>query len=338
MRAMVLSASERLEIRDIAKPVCGVNDALLKIKSVGICGTDVGIYAGRYEFNPNVILGHEFYAEVLEAGAEVTKVAVGDTVVSEASWGCGRCPACMQAKPSYCANPHMLGRTENGAMAEYIVVPAVILHKIKNDIGSLEAQAAVSVASALRALQRLGDVFQKNVIVIGPGFNGLVLSQILQLAGVRSWGMVGTPRSKDRLVIAERMGASFTAMTTAGYQENIRKEYPHGFDICVEASGSEEALKLAFELVSSGGSILQFGLAHKPFDGLRQYDFYRKELCMLGTKGGYGCYPQAVSLLEKGVVDIASLVSHTYQLEEMPKAFQSILARKENVIRGVLLF
>lgn len=224
MKASILRKPKELMIIDREIPELGENDILVKVDCVGICGTDVSVYRGDYKAIDDVTLGHEYNGVVYNIGGKVSRFEVGDYVVSQASWGCGKCHWCIEGYPSYCESPQMLGRTINGSLAQFIVVPESILLKINEDVTSLEAQATVGVATALRALDRANLKIGEKVLIIGPGYSAMIMLQLCKLAGAIRVGMLGT--RDERLSIATDLGADFicNSKTDEDWGKRIQEE------------------------------------------------------------------------------------------------------------------
>lgn len=337
MKSSILIGPKKLQIVDVELPGLKPNEVLVKVDCVGICGTDVSVYRGDYVAKENVVLGHEYNGYVVDVGAEVSKVKVDDYVVSEASWGCGKCYWCHNGLTSYCEAPNMLGRTIDGSLAEYIIVPENVLIKIDKGVSSIEAQSVVGVATSLRALDRSGLKIGDNVLLIGPGYSGLIMTQLCKLAGARDVVMVGTRDS--RLKIAQDIGADSTV--------NIRQELEWeksllertkniGFDICIEASGTVSALLSAITMVKKGGKVVEFGTSFNKIDGLPQKDFYTREISLIGSKGGYGFYSKAVHVLEQRKLVIEPLITHKFPLSQVDRAFEVMDKRLDNVLRAAV--
>ena len=337
LKACVLTEPGKLEIveRDIRPP--GEGEVLVKVECVGICGTDIAVYRGELKAKDRVIPGHEYCGEVVETGKGVRRLKPGDYVISEASWGCGDCHWCRMGRKSYCERPQSLGRTVDGVVAQYITVPETILHKCDRSVTPLEGQAGVGVATALRAVVRSGLGIGDRVLIIGPGFNGLLMVQLCRIAGANCVGMAGT--RDERLRVAEAVGADFAVniRTQPRWEEEILAAYaPHGFDVCIEASGSGAGLLSAVRLVRKGGTVVEYGIPADHLDGFPQQEFYRKEISVVGSKGGSGHFPQAVSLLEKGQIHVKPTVTHEFPLSEAPRAFDVADRRLENALRVVI--
>ncbi|HWR61692.1 MAG TPA: alcohol dehydrogenase catalytic domain-containing protein [Clostridia bacterium] len=337
MKASILKEPKKIDIIDAGLPKLKPDEVLVKVDCVGICGTDVSVYRGVYEARENVVLGHEYNGTVAEVGNEVSKVKAGDYVVSQASWGCGKCRWCYDGMASYCEAPNMLGRTINGALAEYLIVPENVLLKISREVTSLEAQAVVGVATGLRAVHRSGLKLGDSVLIIGPGYNALIMLQLCRLAGAKEVVMVGTRDS--RLKTAQEVGADLTVNTRqeADWEKSLMKRTGNlGFDICIEASGTVPALLSAVRMVKKGGTVVQYGTSFNKIDGLPQKDFYSKEISVIGSKGGFGFYPKAVSLVEQKKLKIEPLITHKFPLREAARAFEVVDQRLDDVLRAVV--
>lgn len=334
MKASILKGPKHFEIVDIILPDLKENEVLVKIDCVGICGTDVSVYRGIYKAKDNVILGHEFNGTVADVGKNVKRVSIDDHVVAQASWGCGKCTWCNTGLTSYCESPNMLGRTVDGSLSEYIIVPEHILLKISGEVTSIEAQATVGVATALRALDRANLKIGDKVLLIGPGYSAMIMLQLCKLAGADTVAMVGT--RDDRLATAKDLGADlvYNIKTIPDWEDELSaKIVGMGFDIVIEASGTVQGLLSAVRMVKKGGRIIQFGTSFNNIDGLPQKEFYSKEISLIGTKGGFGFYPKAVSLIEKKKLSIDPLITHTFSLDDISSAFNVMDQRLDSVMR-----
>ncbi len=337
MKASILVAQKQLEIREIPCPKPSEGQALVKVKCVGVCGTDVLVYRGEYKAKPDVILGHEYCGEVAEVGKGVTEYRPGDYVASEASWGCGFCEWCVRGQALFCEALNSLARTIDGALAEYIAVPVKMLHPLDRSVTLVEGQGVVGVATGLRAVNRAGVGLGQRVLIIGPGYGGLIILQLCKLAGAQV-GIVGT--RNPRLAIAVELGADFTE----NIKENpewektvVEKHAPRGFDVVIESAGSLSALLAAARTVKKGGIVLQFGISNECIAGLPQKDFYYKEVSIVGSKGGFGCYPTAVDLLNRHALRVGPLITHQYPLNKVTEAFEVMDKRLNNVVRAAVL-
>ncbi len=145
MKALVKYAKglNNLELRDIPIPEISNNEVLLKVSTCGVCGTDLKIRNDSFPYSPPVVIGHEFSGEIMEVGSTVSKWIRGNRVVAEQHFGtCGGCEFCLTGRKQYCLSKRSPGYYSDGAFAEYISVPAALLHTVPE---SLSLKAAVLV-------------------------------------------------------------------------------------------------------------------------------------------------------------------------------------------------
>ncbi len=307
-------------------------DALIKVKMLGVCGTDVSVYKGSYACKDNVILGHEFCGEVAAVGEDVFSCKVGDYVASAASSGCGKCAYCLEGKPSYCDNAQSLGRLVDGALAEYIAVDQHMIYHLDPGASLVEGQGVVGVSTALRAVKRGNIPMGSRVLVIGPGYSGLQIIQLCKMMGCHVT-MVGT--RKPRLDLALALGADevVNIRENPDWEKDVKNA-----DVCIESAGTLTSLQSCMRKVKKGGVIVQFGTSKDIISYVMQKEFYYKEISLVGSKGGYGCYEQALSLLAAHRVKIEPLVTHVFPFEKAPEAFEMMDKRLDNVIRAAIRF
>ncbi|MGE5485901.1 MAG: zinc-dependent alcohol dehydrogenase [Ignavibacteriales bacterium] len=336
MKAIQLVEPNKLVEREVPKPSAGPGEAVIRVKTVGICGTDVGIYRGTSPAPYPIILGHEFCGTVVEAGPNVDNVSVGDYVISEASWGCGTCYFCQRGTPSYCEKPRMYGRTCDGALAEYVKSPAGVIHRISSKIDPVEAQGATAIATALRGLKRSGLKAGQSVAVLGAGHAGAVLLQLVKMAGGSP--IFVTEAIQERLDLAMSLGADYGVnVLETGWMDRIRKGTGgYGPDVVIEATGRPDAVKQAVELVKKGGTVLVFGITSGPVPEFVARDLYNKDISIVGNKGGYFEYGNAVSLMESGRVRVRDLVTRVFPLHETALAFESVVNNPRAFLRAVI--
>src|SRR5690348_7019752 len=210
MQALVKYANEpgKVELRDMPRPTITPDQVLLRVRAVGICGSDLEMYHHKITFpvNPPVILGHEFSGTVEEVGANVTDFAPGDRVVSEtAAYVCGKCAECRTGNYNEC--PHRLGFGVliNGADAPYVAVRQGILHHVPDNVDLADAALTEPLCVAFNALVvksriRPGDT----VLILGPGPIGLMATQVARVCGASTIILAGRPGDERRLEIGRK--------------------------------------------------------------------------------------------------------------------------------------
>jgi threonine dehydrogenase-like Zn-dependent dehydrogenase len=288
----------RLAVRDIEKPKPG-NEALVRVLLSGICNTDLEIARGYAGFNGTI--GHEFVGIVEESPNNKLN---GKRVVGEINAGCGECELCRAGDPRHCGSRTVLGIVgRDGAHADYLRLPVSNLIPLPKNIPDEHAVFTEPLAAACGVLERVSIASSDHVAVIGDGKLGLLCAQVIALTGA-STVLVG--KHSGKLLIAERRGIE---TTTAKQAAKRRAE----FDVVVEASGSASGFALALELLKPQGRLV----LKSTFHGATEFEASRvvvDEISIIGSRCGR--FAPAIELLEKGAIEVDSLISEEYPLAD----------------------
>jgi (R,R)-butanediol dehydrogenase/meso-butanediol dehydrogenase/diacetyl reductase len=270
MKAAVYYAAGDVRIESVETPTPEKNQVLLRVLRSGMCGTD----ASEFKSGPKIfaigktheisghhgpmILGHEFIGEIVQTGADVNGFAVGDQVATGAGYSCGNCSMCKNLRTNLCEKYVTSGLNRHGGMAEYAVVEDSTLEKIPAglslDIAGLAQPLSVGIHAARRAQVASGD----HVILIGAGAIGtFVLAGLKHLVTAE---ITVVDFAGERLERATRIGADHTFEVTDNTESGLRKLFPTGADVVIEASGAPGQVQMALNLVRRGGTLLQVGL------------------------------------------------------------------------------
>jgi 2-desacetyl-2-hydroxyethyl bacteriochlorophyllide A dehydrogenase len=336
LRAAVLRKPFDLTVEDVEDTCISPNEVRVRIKAAGICGTDIHVYRGAF---PNVhfpiIPGHEYAGEIEEVGSNVEQIKTGNSVIGEGSWSCGKCRSCRNRQPNSCANLRRLGRTIDGAFAQYVNVPAGSVHILPKNIQYENAQSVTTLAGVMRGMKRLGVDIGDTVAILGPGHVGLLFLQVAKAVASRVF-LIGT--KKTRLMIGEKMGADAVIdITSTNPAEKIMQLTDgKGIDVVIEASGSPTAINQAIKMVKPGGKILFFGTPEKLVDGFDATRVEEAELTIIGTRGGRDEYESAIALLASGKVSVTDLITHKFSLEDIARGYEIVDKRNKDVLRVVI--
>jgi (R,R)-butanediol dehydrogenase / meso-butanediol dehydrogenase / diacetyl reductase len=267
MRAAVFHGPRDVRVESVADPSEPAgNEVVLEVIRAAICGTDASEWDhGPVISRPGVVLGHEFVGRVVDAGADVTALGVGDRVVSGAGISCDRCRWCLLGRTNLCAEYRTLGLQVDGGLAEYVISPAAICRTVPAACDDDAAAMTQPVAVALHALSRVGLRSEDAVAVIGTGGIG---SFIVAGAARRAIDgrIVAIDIDDERLATAAALGAGETANATGHDLTELLLELSDGvgFDVVVEASGSPHAPSAAIAGTRRGGRVLLVGLHDAP--------------------------------------------------------------------------
>ena len=208
MCSVIWEAPGQLTVTETADPAPGHGELVIQVGACGICGTDVHIADGEFPPTPYPITpGHEFAGRVVARGPGVpADWRDGERVAVDPSLFCGHCRACRSGRGNLCANWNAIGDTVNGAFAEYVAVPAVNAYRIPDGVDDAQGALIEPLSCAVHGLRRIGPVIGEDILLTGAGTMGLLLLQLLNMAGARSVSVVD--RKAARLQAAKTLGAA----------------------------------------------------------------------------------------------------------------------------------
>ena len=329
MKALV--KAERAEgitiVRDAPIPEPGVHDVRIKIRKTAICGTDVHIYnwdAWSQKTIPvPMIVGHEYVGVVDAVGAEITAFKPGDRVSGEGHITCGFCRNCRAGRRHLCRHTVGVGVNRAGAFAEYLVIPAVNVYKIPDDISDDVASILDPFGNATHTALSF-DLVGEDVLITGAGPIGCMAAAIARHVGARF--IVVTDVNDYRLELARRMGATRTVNIA---REDLREVMEglgmkEGFDVGLEMSGNPQAFCDMLHNVCHGGKIAMLGIPTKEL----AIDWPTVIFNMLTIKGIYGremyeTWYKMTVMLQSGL-NLSPIVTHRFPYTEFQKGFDAM--------------
>lgn len=339
MRAVVISAPGEAGLTEIAKPRLGPEEVLVRSVAAGICGSDVEVYQGTrpeaYIRYP-VVPGHEWAGVVSEVGERVRGIESGDKVVSEGFVYCGSCVNCHNGLTNLCeAGYNEVGFTRPGGFAEYVAVPARLVHRLQDDADLSQAAllepTAVVADSFLRALPRPGDA----VVVIGDGAIGQLAVHLARLHSPVAVMLVGS--RDDRLALGRKMGATHTVNYHRDNPECLVRELTQGrgADLVFEGAGKAQAVEQAFALAHRSGAVALQGIAGGGASLRLDPDLFAlKHLTVLGTFGANSAaWTHAVQLFSAGLLDLEPLITQRYGLHDYQAALDTLVSKQPGTLK-----
>lgn len=330
-----------LELQDMPVPAPAPGEVLLKVLAAGVCGTDLHVRDDTFPYFPPVTLGHEFCGRVERIGEGVTLVAVGDRVVGEPhTRSCGHCRLCRTGNVQICPQKRSPGWGIDGAMAEYLVMPEHLLHKLPDSISDAAGAAIEPTANAVHdVLERTGVEGGDFVAVIGPGPIGLLAAMTARAGGAREVILVGTNADEAiRLPKARELGF--------GKVVNVERDNPAkvvadatdglGADLVVECSGSQCGIASTVSLVRKKGRICAIGL---PGEETVQFPYKAAsfKVCDLFfcLSTSYTSWDKSIQMVAAGLIDVEKIITHRRPLDEWESVFEDI--DKQLAIKAVLI-
>jgi threonine dehydrogenase-like Zn-dependent dehydrogenase len=330
MPAVICRAPHDYRLEEVAVPVPGPGEALVRVEAVGICASDVKCYHGAPKFwgdattpgyvHPGVVPGHEFTGVVVELGAgagERWRIEVGDRVVSEQIVPCWDCRYCRRGQYWMCAVHDIYGfrRRTPGAMAPYMIFPeGALVHRVDRGVPAVHAAFAEPLSCALHAVERATIAFEDVVVVAGCGPIGLGM-----VAGARARSpqtIVALDASPARLDLARACGADVTVDIAGGEADAVIGELTGGYgaDVYLDATGHPSSVVQGLRLLRKLGTFVEYGVfgAEVTVDWTVISD--DKELDVRGAHLGPHCWPAAIRMIEEGVLPLERICSHQLPL------------------------
>ena len=336
MKTVLLKQPGEIGISEIEKTSRRENEVLLKVRSAGICGSDIGAYKG---VNPLVsyprIIGHEIAGEVVEVAADEKTFRVGDRVILEPYVYCGQCYPCSIGHTNCCENLTVRGVHIEGGMAEYVSHPRHLLHKVPENIPWHLIPMAEPLVIAMHAVKQSEVKAGEHVAITGAGQIGLLAAQYALTLGALP--IVVDPVD-ERLALATRLGVPHVINPVSQDAVAQIKSITRArmAEAAIEASGAASAIRAMVDYVAYAGRIALVGWPKSDIP-MPTALFTKKELTIRGSRNSVGQFPESLRLIAEGKVDVAALLTKTVSLEETPATVVDIAEHPERYLKVTCL-
>ena len=336
MKTVLLKQPGEIGIGAVEKTSRRENEVLLKVRSAGICGSDIGAYKG---VNPLVsyprIIGHEIAGEVVEVAADEKTFRVGDRVILEPYVYCGQCYPCSIGRTNCCENLTVRGVHIEGGMAEYVSHPRHLLHKVPENIPWHLIPMAEPLVIAMHAVKQSEVKAGEHVAITGAGQIGLLAAQYALTLGALP--IVVDPVD-ERLALATRLGVPHVINPVSQDAVAQIKSITRArmAEAAIEASGAASAIRAMVDYVAYAGRIALVGWPKSDIP-MPTALFTKKELTIRGSRNSVGQFPESLRLIAEGKVDVAALLTKTVSLEETPATVVDIAEHPERYLKVTCL-
>ena len=325
MKAAVVKDDSTIKITHIENPELGPNDILVQMSACGICGSDVEKVFGKYG-QPSMKLGHEPAGIILKVGSQVENFTVGDRVFTHHHVACysKTCHECSHGNETMCEKYYQSNLNPCGLADEFIVPEWNVKHggvlKIPDEMSFEEAAMIEPLACCLRAWKKFN--YQKNdtAVILGVGPTGIMHALLARSVGFSK--IFCSDLNDFRLDFAKKLG--FEAVRSNESSEKILQSTIDGVDVAIVATGNLNAFDSAINLVRKGGTIVMFGVPSKDASiDINMSNVYSKEITITTTYAASDTDTKnALELIASGTIDVKSLITHKYTLEDSQKAFE----------------
>jgi 2-desacetyl-2-hydroxyethyl bacteriochlorophyllide A dehydrogenase len=337
MKGICITKPGEIELKELAVPAISDGNAIIKVKSLGICGSDVNAYKGG---NPTMIfprvMGHELAGEVIEIGENTKGIKAGDHVSLEPYFYCGECYACRKGIFNNCENLNVLGVRMEGGMVEVISHPIKYLHKLPADMTWENAAMIEPLSISLHGVHRTKVTGGEFVAVIGAGPIGMLAALVCNAYGAKP---IIIDVVDERLEFAKKQGIKYTINPMKQDSIEVVKELSGGdmAPVVLECSGSQSGINNALELASNSGRIGLVGWAKGKIE-FNQPRVLRKELNIMGSRCSYNEFPECIDMIYNKRVNVMPLVTVRHSLEETMQGFKDLATEPEKYMKivGVL--
>jgi threonine 3-dehydrogenase len=340
MQAVVKAkAAPGIELQEVPIPTPGPGQVLVKVQAASVCGTDLHIFNwdqwAQGRIHPPLIPGHEFAGVVAGKGRGVTTVKEGDLVSAEMHVACGKCMQCRIGEAHICQHVRILGVDEDGAFAEYAIIPETNIWKLSPQIPHEYATLLDPLGNAVHAVLS-GPIAAQTVAVTGCGAIGLFSIAVAKACGAAK--VFAVEVNEHRRAVAAKMGADVVLdPATEDVAARIKDETDGtGVDVLLEMSGVPTAIRTGFAALRTGGRASLLGIPSKPFELDFAKDIIFKGAIVLGINGRkmFETWFQMEALLATGKLNLEPAITHRLKLGEFEQAME--LLRTGEAIKVVL--
>jgi 2-desacetyl-2-hydroxyethyl bacteriochlorophyllide A dehydrogenase len=334
MLTVLCESPGKLVAQDRPRPERQPGEVLLRVRRVGICGTDLHIFTGDqpYLAYPRV-MGHELSGVVEEADA-AARPAPGDPVYVMPYLSCGTCVACRQGKTNCCTSMQVLGVHRDGALTEYLSVPAPFVHKA--DGISLDQAAMLEfLAIGAHAVRRSELSAGKKVLVAGAGPIGLAVMLFARLRGAE---VVALDTRQDRLDFAMAHIGLEAAVALSADVDDQMKRLTGGdhFDVVFDATGNAKAMESGFRWIAHGGRYVLLSIVQSQIS-FSDPEFHKREATLLASRNATTeDFETVLAAMRSGQVPDAALATHRMALADVPDDFARLLDPAQGVIKAIV--
>jgi L-iditol 2-dehydrogenase len=345
MKSMVLTSIREMRMIEVDKPgILNPTDVLIRMKTVGVCGSDIHYYTlgkiGSQVVSYPFAVGHEGAGQVEKVGPGVTLVKVGDKVAIEPAMPCFECDQCLSGRHHTCRKLLFLGcpGQADGCLSEYIVMPETscfpLAENMTYDDGAISEPLSIGVYAV-----RLANMEIQHLKVGILGFGPIGMSVLLAAKARGASCFYVTDKLDYRCNMAVKSGAVWAGNPDqSDIVTQIKKNEPGLLDVIFECCGKQEATDQAIELLKPGGKLMMIGIPEFdrwsfPVDQLR-----RKEICIQNVRRQNHAVEETLSLLEKKMVDISLMPTHRFPFEKTKEAFDLVAGYRDGVMKAMIDF
>ncbi|MBI2343899.1 MAG: alcohol dehydrogenase catalytic domain-containing protein [Deltaproteobacteria bacterium] len=326
---------------DVDRPIPSSHQVLVRVRAASFCGTDLHIYKwtpwAESRIHPPMVFGHEFAGDVVDVGAQVERIRVGDHIAAESHLPCFECYQCRTGAMHICQNLQILGVDRPGCFAEYVAIPEICaVHTdpaLPWEIATLQEPFGNSVYAVTEAA-----VMGKRVAIFGDGPTGIFATAVARAFGATQIFCVGLQPYRLALLRHYAPDRIFDAAQDAPVEQILQATRGLGVDVVLEMSGAEAAIHQGFRVVRKGGTFVAFGLpaAPIPINFADELIFKGIQIKAINGRQMFATWEQVQNLLLSGRVDLRPVITHTFPMAAIDTAMQLLTGQEAKAGKIVL--
>lgn len=330
-----------IQLTELDIPVPEEDEVLVRIRAVGLCGSDVHYYEhgkiGPYVVEKPIILGHEASGDVVALGSKVRNLQIGQRVAIEPGVTCGRCSYCKGGQYNLCPSVKFLATPPyDGAFCEYITIRSDFVFAIPDEMSYEEAALVEPFSVGIHAVRRGKLLPGESVVIMGMGPIGILTAVAAKAAGAKR--IIGVDLESFRLEKALQMGATDVIHLKEENPEQAVRKLTDGMgaDVAIETAGNGKALQSALASVKRGGRVVIVGLPPQAEAPLNIPYIVDNEIDIGGVFRYRNTYPPGIDILSKGQMKLDPIITDKMTLDEVPLAFEKAIREKKRTIKIVI--
>jgi L-iditol 2-dehydrogenase len=340
MQAFVLRKPRDLRLEERPIPSINADQVLVRVRSVGVCGSDVHYwYSGRIGpviVDRPMVLGHECAGEVVEVGADVSHLRQGDRVALEPGIPCGECDLCRTGQYNLCPEVVFFATPPvDGTFCEYVAHEAASAFRLPDAVSYEEGAMCEPLSVGIHAVRRAGISLGDSVLITGAGPIGLASLMAARAAGATT--AIITDLQSNRLKLAQGLGATATADVRTQDVPALARELTRGrgVDSAIDCTGASEAVLGGLESVRRGGTVVWVGTADDAYT-IPSVNTIRRGLTIRGLFRYRNTYPAAIDLIATGEAPVSLLITHRFPLSQLPDAMEAARTGRDGAVKVVV--
>ena len=337
MLQQIMTAPGTIEFKEVPVPEIKDNEVLVRIKRIGICGSDIHVYHGKHPFTKYPITqGHEVSGQIAALGASVQGLHIGQKVTIEPQVVCGRCYPCRHGKYNLCEELKVMGFQTTGTASEFFAVSAEKITPLPDTMTYDQGAMIEPLAVTVHAARRFPDIEGSSVAILGCGPIGILLMQTCKALGARS--VMITDVSEGRLALARKCGADFAVNTAdVDFGDAMIEAFgPDKADVIYDCAGNDTTMGQAIKYARKGSTIILVavyaGMANVDLAVLNDHELDLNTTMMYRHED----YVTAIKLVEEGRIRLEPLMSKHFAFQDYLDAYRYIDANREATMKVII--